>query len=238
MRSILFVVLVFAAGHHVSASVIKRHSSLLTTGNMNEYFDTLVVKLGSFFKNSGLDPLPVPDAGRSVSFKDLLGITWHGELMLKEGSLSGLSMLHRSGDATLEYSHGLLHIQVELGFDNVLLDYDFAAQIMNIGPKGSIQGKIKNLKLFLDIIADIETFDIYLQDLKITDAGKIDVTVHGQGLLDLLVDAIADVVTLVFHDLIVNVVAVEVRSVIEKALDELDINCIISGGANCLEGGY
>ncbi|XP_067006417.1 mite allergen Der p 7 [Anabrus simplex] len=233
MKSILLVALLFAVCQHGSAASINRYHSPRSDGNMNEYFDSLVTQLREFFKNNSLDPMVLPNVGQSFSFKDLLGVTWHGELELQEISVSGLSQLTRSGDATLGYNNKKLEIQVELGFDDIQLDSVFVAQIMNIGPKGNVEGSIQNLKIYIDIDADMATFDISLKDLKITDAGKIDVQVHGQGLLDLLVDAITDTVNTILHDVVVQVIAQEVRSVVEKALDEIDIDCLITGGSNC-----
>ncbi|XP_067006388.1 uncharacterized protein [Anabrus simplex] len=239
MKSFVLVAVLLAVCHYVPTSAYSRNRSVRIDGNMDYYFDSLVVKLSHFFQNNGLDPLAIPDIGQSFSFKDLIGVTWHGELMLKEVSLSGLSMLHRSGHATLGYGQKLLDIQVELGFDDCKLDGDFVAEIMNIGPRGQVVGDIKNLKIYLHLKFDVDTMEIILDDLKITDAGKVDLTVHGPiGILDLLVDTIADVVTTLFHDVVVQIVAKEVRSVVEKSLSEINIDCMITGGTNCTTIGY
>ncbi|GLH15946.1 uncharacterized protein GBIM_20344 [Gryllus bimaculatus] len=116
----------------------------------------------------------------------------------------------------------------ESGFS--VMSYDFRAQIMNIGPKGTVIGKLKKLQILIDFIVDIETLDIYVQDVHFTNTGRLTVHVESAGLLDFITNGIINTVTLIFKGLIVDVVEVAVRSAFENTLENLHLGDYILGG--------
>ncbi|KAK7793960.1 hypothetical protein R5R35_005822 [Gryllus longicercus] len=225
------LLLAAAAGATVPAAEdVARTPQTRSQANMNDYFDSLTGQISQFFILNGLDPMPLPDQESGFSVKDLIGIRWHGELELTKGWMINLSHLVRRNDATLSYDHKLLDVRFELRFDSVQMSYDFRAQIMNIGPKGSVIGKLKKLQILIDFIVDIETLDIYVQDVHFTNTGRLTLHVESAGLLDFITNGIINTVTLIFKGLIVDVVEVAVRSAFENTLENLHLGDYILGG--------
>ncbi|XP_026466900.1 uncharacterized protein LOC113370448 isoform X1 [Ctenocephalides felis] len=189
--------------------------------NINDILDTIMDDIGFFFSDKNLDPLAMPDIKEGFSAKPAL-ITYHGELELTNGTLSDLSTVSRAGNATLHYNNKLLRLSLGLKFDSLKLDYKYLAKIMNIGPKGNVVAKIRGTEIFLDVIADLHDFTIYLQHFEVPQLKKIRVHLRGNILTDWLVNALSRVTTTIFRDVIRIVVEKQIAKTIQNVINEIN----------------
>ncbi|XP_049842665.1 uncharacterized protein LOC126293466 [Schistocerca gregaria] len=203
-----------------------------TQANINEYFDEITPQIKDFFITAGLDPLQLPDLVQNFSVTDLLGIEWTGELGLKTGWLTDLSLFQRSGDAYVSYDDLELNVSISLAFPDVALSYDYVAQIMGIGPEGAVHGKVENLIVHIEAGGKLSDLKLALYDFQYLDYGKV--TFHLEGnILDFIGNAILDVVTTLFRGPIMEFVETALREVITQLLERIDLTDIIGGGVRC-----
>ncbi|PSN47749.1 hypothetical protein C0J52_04612 [Blattella germanica] len=211
---------VFAGSAELPEDVIYRARAERIQANVNNYFDDLVHNIRGWAANNGLDPLSLPDHIEAFSFQGII-IEWHGELDMTNGYLKDISTLDRRGDIIANYENKLLTITANIGFEDLKFFFNYLANFMDITYDGTIDGTVTDLTIYVEIVADMETLSVHLQGFEINHTGSLNVEVHGNGLGDLLANAIVGVVTGAFKDVVMGVVEVEVRKVLEEALAQI-----------------
>ncbi|XP_046982507.1 uncharacterized protein LOC124552272 [Schistocerca americana] len=229
MRALLLVTLLVAGALATAPEKPRRHLGARNAANINDYIDQVLPNIAQFLADHGLDPIALPDDVQSFSEEGPLGIVWHGEVGLFDGSLSGLSQVVRAGDAFLDYSDLHFKVNMTLGFTAVDLTYGFECQLMDIGPKGTLYGTVHDLAVFAELSLDMSNLTspaVALNDLYFSNAGTLDIHIEGIG-LDLLDNILADIVTGLFHDVIIDAIEDKAREVIENALDGLSMKTLL-----------
>ncbi|XP_071455337.1 uncharacterized protein [Hetaerina americana] len=200
----------------------------MVKANMNDYVDRMLKNAAQFMMDHGYEPMELPDISQPFSFKDLIGIEWHGELDMSHGWLQDLSTIYRSGDVTVEYQDEKMVIKAEMAFKDLVIDYDFVAKFMKLSKKGEADGKSTGVKVAFAAMVDIAAKKIELQDFSIIHVSDTTVEFEGLGTVgDFVVDAMSKVALQFFEDQIRSVVEKEARVVIEDALANTDIGDII-----------
>lgn len=74
----------------------------------------------------------------------------------------------------------------------------------------------------MDVTVDTKTLEVSLQDFKITETGKIDVSFSGHQLIDWLANALSDVVTGIFHEQVQGAIEGEVKAMLQSAIDQIN----------------
>lgn len=135
------------------------------TANINEYIDSILPSIREFLKENGFEPMPIPDLCEGFSvvwlfkyffitsyitqilkyslFQKPLFITYHGELELTKGKLTGLTSIARAGDFTVSYINKLLRIKGDFGFKNIGVYIVFNVKSL----------KLRNILLTISILA-------------------------------------------------------------------------------------
>lgn len=225
MRALQLVALLVAGALAADAASWKsRELGAMNAANINDYIDKELPNIAQFLLDSGMDPVALPDDVQSFSAEGPLGITWHGEVGLFEGSLWGLSQVVRAGDAFLDYSERIFKVNLTLGFENVGLSYGFECQLMDIGPKGTLYGTVHELEVFAEFSLDLTNVDspvVTLNQLYFSNDGTLEITIEGIG-LDLLDNVIADIVASLFDGVILDAIEDKARDVVQNALDGLN----------------
>ncbi|PSN47753.1 hypothetical protein C0J52_04611 [Blattella germanica] len=213
---------VFAGPADLPEDVIYRVRAERIQANLNNYFDDLVHNIRGWAANNGLDPLTLPDQIQEFSFQGII-IEWHGELDLTQGSLKDISTLDRRGDVLADYADKHMKITANIGFDDLKFHFNYLANLMDITYDGTLEGTVTDLTIYIVIDANLEDFTVQLEDFQINHTGSVHVEVHGNGLGDLLINAIAGVVTGVFKDVVMGVVQTEVQKVLEETLSQIHL---------------
>jgi len=180
-------------------------------GNANAFIDSILTAVKTEHA-ADLEPYHLPDEELVINQKVGI-ITIKGDVKLTKGTLTGLSKIHRNGDATVGTQAGHFAVDLKVGDEKVVLMYDAHIDLMNI------------LHPNLKIEADIAAIDIKMS-ISLSDDGKpvissfeIDELKHttfkvtGLGILDPLVDVIADVV--------VEVANKQVRDALSKMVEPM-----------------
>ncbi|KAG8221931.1 hypothetical protein J437_LFUL002490 [Ladona fulva] len=198
--------------------------------NMNDFVDRMMEKARDFMLENGLDPMQLPDTVEKFEVTDLIGIKWQGELDLVKGWLQDLSTIFRTGDVSVVYKDKKMHIEAEIGFKDLVFNYDFTARVMKLSESGMVNGKASDVKIVFKAIADIFTKTIALDDLQISHVGDIDIQFNGLGTIaNFIVDKLTEVVIALFKEPILEMVETEVRKTLEDVLANIDIGDIIGG---------
>ncbi len=128
---------------------------------------------------------------------------------MTEGLITGLSHLHRSGESTMgtENNHFTAHLRI--GDNNIKIHYKVEASFLNIfHPHLVLESEVENIDIKADIGLDSDgkpsLTQFHIEELK-----HARVHVHGLGLLDPLIDLIADGFVEIFNpqarDLLSNI---------------------------------
>jgi len=167
------------------------------SGNANAFIDQVLTAVKTQYGKT-LDPFHVPD--KTLSFAKKVGIiTFKGEAKLTEGLINGLSHLHRTGESTIgtENKHFVAHLQ--MGDDNIKVHYKVELSFMNIfHPHLTLESEIENIDMKATIGID-DAGHPQLTEFHIDELKHVKVHVHGLGLLDPLIDLVADSFVAVFN---------------------------------------
>lgn len=92
---------------------------------------------------------------------------------MTNGWLSDISTLHRGDDVVVSYSSSTkyLEIKVPIALDDLQFTYNYNAKIMGLGPDGSIDGKISNIKVDVVLGFDLVNLQASIDEFYITHTG-------------------------------------------------------------------
>ncbi|XP_013144711.1 PREDICTED: uncharacterized protein LOC106108163 isoform X2 [Papilio polytes] len=193
------------------------------TANINEYIDNTVQMLVPFIQNKGLDPMTLPDVSEGFKVKPLW-ITYSALLKLHDGTMTGLVNLSRSGDQKVNYFAKMLRVKLQLRFEDLEFKYRYLVKVMNIGPTGGIVGSLNRLDVVADVLIDFNNDEIQLQQLSLTNIGRLRVKLTGNGLVDWLVNPVVSVFLRIFDSTIIKEVGVIIRGVVQNAITDINAN--------------
>jgi hypothetical protein len=176
-------------------------------GNADAFVDQVLTAVKTQY-GKDLEPFHVPD--KTFQFSRKVGILdLKGNVKLTEGLITGLSHLHRSGESTMgtENNHFTAHLRI--GDNNIKIHYKVEASFLNIfHPHLVLESEVENIDIKADIGLDSDgkpsLTQFHIEELK-----HARVHVHGLGLLDPLIDLIADGFVEIFNpqarDLLSNI---------------------------------
>lgn len=93
---------------------------------------------------------------------------------------------------------------------------------MNIGPTGGVEGKIENLKIYLDVTVDLKNMEVILQGFKIANAGRLKLKFNGNPLVDWITNIVSGIATRLLHGVAIKVIQNQVRGVLEAAIANIN----------------
>lgn len=208
----------------------KRSNSIRAT-NVNAIVDNILNNVVQKLNTSG-DPLALPDFEDGFSETGPAGVVWQGKIGIEQGSLSGLSTLHRNGNASLEGS--LLtggNISMTATINNLDLKYRFVAEFENLGPQGTIDAVIKETNVDVALSLKLVGMKIQLLSLNLR-LGHITVNINGLGpVLTFLSETLDTWIVNLLRGPISNFVEDALVEKINQALENIDVNCLINGCA-------
>ncbi|KAJ2946423.1 hypothetical protein O0L34_g12463 [Tuta absoluta] len=210
------------------AAVALRNAELTAEGlglsaNVNSYVDSTIKQLVPVLRKYGFDPMSLPEVVEGFRVRYLL-ITYSAWLKINEGSLSGLTNVERSGDQMVHYFARMLRVRVVLNFKDLLFNYKYLVQVMNIGPKGGIQATLDRYVVVVDVLIDFNNDEVHLQEFSIREIGKLRVRFTLSILLDWLLNPVLNVFMRIFDTIIIKVVEVNIRGGVNQILEYINNN--------------
>lgn len=151
----------------------------------NAYIDQILDEARDEIKSNNLDPYEiVDDDGSQVQLKGFIG---------------GFSTMHRVDDAQVTETAETLTITNTLRVVNLEGDFNWTASFLDINYNGDADVLVDSVDLYLQLDGAINESStvVYLNitTLDIEDIGRISVEVHGFGLLDEIIDIVANYIT-------------------------------------------
>ncbi|GLG92805.1 Uncharacterized protein GBIM_00378, partial [Gryllus bimaculatus] len=142
-------------------------------------------------------------------FVDLvLFVTIRGGFVATDGYAEGLTSAHRSGDAFFwhDANGSGFSIWGGIAFDDLSLTYrHYEAQVMGLGPSGSLSAEVYPLALNVHLRIDFDADKAYLEEFRINEAGDMQVEVTGLGfVLNWLASHIASWLLGAYRDRVVD----------------------------------
>ncbi|KAJ6217945.1 hypothetical protein RDWZM_009102 [Blomia tropicalis] len=178
----------------------------------------------SIVTKDGFDPLHVPDGSMPLDKKVGL-IHLKGTIDIRETVVVGLSKAHRVGEAVMFNENGSFGAKLHLGDSNVKFH---SALTVNLGkiihPHLKADVKIGLIKLNFAIALDATTGKPSLKEFYVEELKGVTVEVHGLGLLDPLIDVIADIFVEVANKQARQLVTEIVKPIIEDELKNFKLN--------------
>lgn len=102
------------------------------------------------------------------------------------------------------------------------MDYDYLVKFMNLGPTGGVEGKIENLKIYLDVTVDLKNMEVILQGFKIANAGRLKLKFSGNPLVDWLTNIVSGIASRLLHGVAINVIQNQVKGALESAIANIN----------------
>ncbi|XP_046393510.1 mite allergen Der f 7-like [Ischnura elegans] len=215
---------------HIKTQEQLRNMEIQLRANMNQYVDHLLVNARTYFLESGLDPMTLPDYIRSFQ-KKVLGITWNGQLGINNGHLQDLATIYRSGDVNLDYKNKILLVDANLGFKDLQFSYDFKAKFMALGPKGYVVGRGNDINIQFKVHLDLDKGVAGLDLFDIKSIRSLTAKLQGLGVIvDWLIDFLANMVLVIFKGPIVVLIEHKVGDALSHVIANIDISSFIPRG--------
>jgi len=160
-------------------------------GNANAFIDSVLTAVKTEYGTS-LEPYHLPD--ETLAFNQKIGIiTLKGDIKLTNGSLTGLSKIHRAGNATIGTEAGHFAVHLKVGDEKISFAYNAKVNFLDIlHPNLQIEGDVAAIDINATIMLDSDGKP-KISQFEIDELKHVRFHVHGLGILDPLVDLIADV---------------------------------------------
>jgi len=216
MNTILLSFLFLCGFLHVQTLPVEENGQYYEAGNANAFIDSVLTAVKTEY-GAQLEPFHLPN--EELAFSQKVGIiTLKGDIKLTNGTLNGLSHLHRANNATLgtENQHFVVHLQV--GDENVKFRYNAHVDFLDIlHPNLVIEGDIGNIDINATIMLDSEGKPV-INQFEIDELKHVQIYIHGLGILDPLLDLIADAAIEVANPQIRNALSHLVQGMIGEQL--------------------
>ncbi|CAG0916794.1 unnamed protein product [Notodromas monacha] len=202
----------------------------LRQGNADLYLDVVLEEIANYLTSDG-GVMVLPDFNQEFT-ETFLGIEWHGEAQLHNGTLTGLEGMHRLGDAFLvvEGDNSTISLSGAIEFKDMAAFYAMHVGIMGIWVDANAAVSISSVEvdLKLTVVVNPDTpkyFSIILEELSVVNPGEITIDFSGLGAIDFILDALGSVLVDVFQEMIFNSVEAPIQDAITAALgDNVDPN--------------
>ncbi|XP_065163346.1 uncharacterized protein [Atheta coriaria] len=200
----------------------KRLTEAQKTAYINRIFDVILFELGMFMLNYGFDPLKLPDQVQTFSYKPLL-VNYTGVLNLTKGVAYNVSDIQRNGDVQMKYLDRILTLSVPLKLNKIHFKYDYDAKIMNLGPKGGVEGNAVNIEVFASLTINFKEMHITMNECaNVVKIGKISVSFTGNAPTDWLINLLTPLVVVLFRGMINDVITDQVCKNAVELFDEIN----------------
>ncbi|KAF5275684.1 hypothetical protein FQA39_LY06796 [Lamprigera yunnana] len=141
---------------------------------INDYADNLLKELDNYLISQGVDPLPMPGDGIEINIWP-----FKGELSIKNGKLTGLGTLARSGNVKVQYEYPYIGFDFPITFKQLKFTYNYQATINGIGFRGLMRGSTNDPKLSIVLKLDGTIIRASLDDYNFKDIGHLTLQFEG-----------------------------------------------------------
>ncbi|CAN7939350.1 unnamed protein product [Ixodes hexagonus] len=141
----ILTVLCMVAFATVSGDDLSEEEVTFYTKQANDVFDQM---LDSVSRSEQLDPYALPD--QVTSFDRRVLIRFHGEAKIYNGTLTGLSTIHRTGDSHFKVDESSLEVRADVGLGALDVTCKAHVKFMGRGPTVDVAIQIAYVRVLLE----------------------------------------------------------------------------------------
>jgi len=219
MRFLIFGILLLVVGAAVGDGIVDVHS-----GDANDYADEILKNLRVAMMNTGLDPLMLPI--KSFEFtKKVLGMELRGSAKVYDGSLKGLSTIHRTGLASMTKADNSTTIRATVGVNGLVGKYKASAKFMNIGPAFGVNILTESVGITFEVEKPkAEGARPTLLNFAIVDLGQITTEIDGNlNILNFILNKFNNFVISIVKDTVALALGPPIKLLLQEILNSVDL---------------
>jgi hypothetical protein len=181
--------------------------------------DVAMALVRNQLQENNLDPFQLPEIQTTLQS----GV----KVKLFNGTIKGLSTIHRNGDVTLGYENGSLIVGAHAATQRMSGVFDWQLDFKLFAPRGKVSLDIEYLdvKIGMQQPANVQKKP-RLEVMKVR-LGNIQARSSGTGSLDYLIEFAVNFVLNGFRGVILKAVEKPVTTIIQEQLDKLDVEALI-----------
>lgn len=180
-------------------------------GNANAYLDEVLAELRQvLYQTPGIDPKTLPDAYTEIS---------GGHAAIYNGWLIGLSSIHRSADATLDYGGRYITFNGSAGYSNMQAGYKVQVEVWGTGVNAEAFALIRSLDFFFSFKIDVLSGEVTVNDFNIYNIGQIDIEINGLAPFDWAFEAIAELIIKTIKDDLAETISTIILELLRQAVE-------------------
>ncbi|CAG2163985.1 unnamed protein product [Oppiella nova] len=182
---------------------------------VDQLLDVVKTKYGA-----QLDPLHLNDSVAAFS-KKILGITFHGDAKLTEGTITGLKNLKRSGPSDIQ-TKDAFKAHVQFGDNNLAIHFKAILDFMDLHTDGILNAQVGNLDVKVDVAIDSKSGKITINSFEVDKLKSVKIDFHGPiPVADEIVDLIGEAFITIFNKQAEELVGKVVKDILAKELDHM-----------------
>uniref|UniRef100_A0A147BWV6 Putative secreted protein n=1 Tax=Ixodes ricinus TaxID=34613 RepID=A0A147BWV6_IXORI len=155
----------------------------------NTSYRYLEKALKRFVQYYHLDPVALPDVNQTFE-KTILFLTVQGEAILTNGSLAGLSTIHRTEYFHFGANRKGIEVYADFGVGPLHLHYAGNVTLVGITYGVDVIITIQNIRVVLQVFESL-TEGLVVKDFRIKRMEGLTVTLHNRGVVSYIFNAIA-----------------------------------------------
>ncbi|XP_058792479.1 uncharacterized protein LOC131664963 [Phymastichus coffea] len=143
-------------------------------------------------------------------------------MLLYDGWAQNLAELQRAGKCKIRYSNKKLDIDLNLGWDNLVFDYQYLIKMLLLKREGDLHGQMTKLNMHINMRVDFNNYQITLNELDLVENGNISLTLVGHR-LDYIYNLAIKAAIRAFRDSFLNTIRKEIEWMILYRISKLNI---------------
>ncbi|CAN8021913.1 unnamed protein product, partial [Ixodes persulcatus] len=186
----------------------------------NTSYTYLEKALKRFVQYYHLDPVALPDVNQTF-VKTLLFVKVRGEAILTNGSLAGLSTIHRTEYFHFGANRKGIEVYADFGAGPLILHYAGNVTLVGITYGVDVNITIHNIRVVLQVFENL-TEGLVVKNFRIRRMKGLTVTLHNRGVVSYMFNALAKGATYIFENLIRDRVDSALRAEVRSKVKELN----------------
>uniref|UniRef100_A0A0K8R7L4 Putative secreted protein n=1 Tax=Ixodes ricinus TaxID=34613 RepID=A0A0K8R7L4_IXORI len=186
----------------------------------NTAYKYLEKALRRFVEYYHLDPVALPDVNQTFE-KTLIFVTVRGEAILTNGSLAGLSTIHRTEYFHFGANRKGIEVYADFGVGPLQIHYAGHLALIGISYDVDVIITIKKIRVVLQVFEDLKK-GLVVKDFRIKTMEGLSVKLHNRGIVGYMFNVIARGATYIFENLIRDRVDSALRAEVRNKVEELN----------------
>lgn len=199
------------------ADGLSRDKYAFYEDHTNDVFDQI---LESVRKSEKLDPLKLPEQVSKFDKKVL--VRFHGEAKLYNGTLTGISTIHRTGNSRFNMTEYGIDVFADVALGALDVNYKAHIKFMGKGPTVDMHVHIAYVRLLAEVAQGKES-EMALKQFKVLRLDGFKLKINGLGPLSAIFNFFTKHFTNLFKNQVKNKVEKVIRGTLIKKIKELKL---------------